>query len=67
MKLEARTVRLSRIDRQILEARVRAPSTSQQDLKRAQIVLLAGDGWGARAIADEVDVMPRAASLRRNR
>jgi hypothetical protein len=46
MKLEARAVGLSRIDRQILEARVRAPSTSQQDLKRAQIVLLAGDGWG---------------------
>jgi transposase len=67
MKLEARTVRLSRVDRQILEARVRAPSTSQQDLKRAQIVLLAGDGWGTRAIADEVDVMPRVASLWRNR
>jgi hypothetical protein len=67
MKLEACAVGLSRIDRQILEARGRAPSTSQQDLKRAQIVLLAGDGWGTRAIANEVDVMPRAASLRRNR
>lgn len=67
MILEAREVRLSLSDRKVLEARVRAPSTPQRDVKRAQIVLLAAEGMSTRAIADEVGVMPRVASLWRNR
>lgn len=46
---------------------MRAPSTAQRDVKRARIVLLAGEGMGTRAIAEEVGVMPRVASLWRNR
>jgi len=67
MKLEARVVRLSRRDRMALEARVRAPSTPQRDVKRARIVLLAAEGMSTRAIAGEIGVMARVVSLWRNR
>src|SRR6516164_1784294 len=67
MILEAREVRLSRADRKVLAARVQAPSTPQRDVKRARIVLLAADGMSTRAIAQAVGVMPRVASLWRNR
>jgi hypothetical protein len=41
---EAREVRLRRKDRKVLETRCRSPVTSQRDLKRARIVLLAAAG-----------------------
>src|ERR1700722_15314551 len=57
---EAREVRLRPKIRKVLEARCRAPSTPQGDLKRAQIVLLAGGGRSTRSVAKEVGVHPRS-------
>ena len=53
---EAREVRLKPKVRKVLEARCRAPSTPQRDVKRARIVLLAADGRSTRSIAEEVGV-----------
>src|SRR5579864_6341260 len=64
---EAREVHLSRKDRKVLEARCRAPSTPQSEVKRARIVLLAGAGRSTRSIAKEVGVQPRIVSLWRHR
>jgi transposase len=64
---EAREVRLSRKARQELEARCRSPRTLQRDLKRARIVLLAGEGRSTRSIAKAVGVQPRIVSLWRHR
>ena len=64
---EAREVRLSRKDRNVLEARYRSPATMQRDLKRARIVLLAAAGRSTRSIAKEVGVQPRIVSLWRQR
>ncbi|ABE64841.1 hypothetical protein Nham_4638 (plasmid) [Nitrobacter hamburgensis X14] len=64
---EAREVRLSRKDRNVLEACCRSPVTLQRDLKRARIVLLAADGRSTRSIAKEVGVQPRIVSLWRHR
>ena len=64
---EAREVRLSRVERKVLEARVRSPRTQQRDLKRARIVLLAAEGKSTRSIAKEVGVQPRIVSLWRHR
>ena len=64
---EAREVRLSRKERQELEARCRSPRTLQRDLKRARIVLLAAEGRSTRSIAKEVGVQPRIVSLWRHR
>src|SRR6201997_2300089 len=64
---EAREVHLSRKDRKVLEARCRAPSTPQSDVKRAQIVLLAAEGRSTRSIAKEVGVQPRIVSKWRHR
>jgi transposase len=64
---EAREVRLSPRDRKILEARCRSPLTIQRDLKRARIVLLAGQGRSTRSIARDVGVQPRIVSLWRRR
>jgi transposase len=64
---EAREVRISRKDRNILEARCRSPVTLQRDLKRARIVLLAAEGRSTRSIAKEVGVQPRIVSLWRHR
>jgi hypothetical protein len=41
---EAREVRLKPKIRKVLEARCRAPTTPQRDVKRARIVLLAAEG-----------------------
>jgi len=65
---EARAVRLSRKERDVLEARCRSPVTIQRDLKRARIVLLAAAGRSTRSIAKEVGVQaanrePLAAAL----
>jgi len=67
MTPEAREVRLSRKDRNVLEAVCRSPRTLQRDLKRARIVLLAAVGRSTRSIAKEVGVQPRIVSLWRHR
>ena len=64
---EAREVRLRPKIRKVLEARCRAPSTPQGDLKRAQIVLLAAEGRSTRSIAKEVGVQARIVSKWRHR
>jgi transposase len=67
MILTAREVRLKAKERATLEARCRAPTTPQRDVKRARIVLLAASGRSTRSIAQEVGVQPRIVSLWRNR
>src|ERR1700752_5245713 len=64
---EAREVRLTPRVRKVLEARCRAPSTPQGEVKRALIVLLAADGRSTRSIAQEVGVQPRIVSKWRHR
>jgi transposase len=64
---EAREVRLKPKIRKVLEARCRAPSTPQGEVKRARIVLLAADGRSTRSIAQEVGVQPRIVSKWRHR
>ena len=64
---EAREVRLNPEERAVLEARCRAPTTAQRNVKRARIVLLAAEGRSTRAIAREVRVRPRVVSTWRNR
>src|SRR6516164_2558372 len=64
---EAREVRLTPKIRKVLEARCRAPSTPQGQVKRARIVLLAADGRSTRSIAKEVGVRPRIVSKWRHR
>jgi transposase len=64
---EAREVRLRPKIRKVLEARCRAPSTPQRDVKRARIVLLAAAGRSTRSIAKEVGVQPRIVSNWRER
>jgi len=64
---DAREVRITRKEREALDARCRSPRTLQRDLKRARIVLLAAAGRSTRSIAKEVGVQPRIASLWRNR
>jgi transposase len=64
---DAVKVRLSRTDRTVLEARLRAPTTPQRDVFRAKIVLLAAKGRSTRSIAAELKTMPRTVSLWRGR
>jgi transposase len=64
---DAVEVRLSRTDRAVLEARLRAPTTAQRDVLRAKIVLLAARGRSTRLIAAELATMPRTVSLWRGR
>src|ERR1700737_3043689 len=64
---KAREVRLKPKVRKVLEARCRAPSTAQRDVKRARIVLLAAAGRSTRSIAEEVGVQPRIVSNWRRR
>src|SRR6476619_736646 len=63
----ARQVRLKPRIRKALEARCRAPSTAQRDVRRARMVLLAADGRSTRSIAEEVRVQPRIVSNWRRR
>ena len=67
MILEARVVRLKPRERAVLEARVRAPTSAQRDVRRARIVLLAAQGCSSRSIAVEVGVQPGVVSIWRNR
>lgn len=64
---KAREVRLKPKVRKVLEARCRAPTTPQRDVKRARIVLLAAEGRSTRSIAEEVGVQPRIVSNWRRR
>ncbi len=64
---KAREVRLKPKVRKVLEARCRAPTTAQGDVKRARIVLLAAEGRSTRSIAEEVGVQPRIVSNWRRR
>ena len=64
---KAREVRLKPKVRKVLEARCRAPSTAQRDVRRARIVLLAAEGRSTRSIAAEVGVQPRIVSHWRRR
>src|SRR6478609_5228068 len=57
---KAREVRLKPKVRKVLEARCRAPTTAQRDVRRARIVLLAADGHSTRSIAEEVGVQTLA-------
>jgi len=64
---KAREVRLKPKVRKVLEARCRAPTTAQRDVRRARIVLLAAEGRSTRSIAAEVGVQPRIVSHWRRR
>ena len=64
---KAREVRLKPKVRKVLEARCRAPTTAQRDVRRARIVLLAADGHSTRSIAEDVGVQPRIVSNWRRR
>src|SRR5436190_20245603 len=64
---KAREVRLKPKVRKVLEARCRAPTTPQRDVRRARIVLLAAAGRSTRSIAEEVGVQPRIVSNWRRR
>ena len=64
---KAREVRLKPKVRKVLEARCRAPTTAQRDVKRARIVLLAAEGRSTRSIAEQVGVQPRIVSNWRRR
>jgi transposase len=64
---KAREVRLKPKVRKVLEARCRAPTTAQRDVRRARIVLLAAAGRSTRSIAAEVGVQPRIVSNWRRR
>lgn len=58
---------LSAETRQLLEARVRASTTSQRDAERAQIVLLAAAGTSTTEIASALGIRGRTASRWRGR
>ena len=64
---KAREVRLKPKVRKVLEARCRAPTTAQRDVKRAWIVLLAAESRSTRSSAEEVSVQPRIVSNWRRR
>jgi transposase len=63
----AREVRVKPKVRKVLEARCRAPTSAQRDVRRARIVLLAAEGRSTRSIAAEVGVQPRIVSHWRQR
>src|SRR6516165_8766589 len=64
---KAREVRLKPKVRKVLEARCRAPTTAQRDVKRARTVLLAAGGHSTRSIAEAAGVQPRIVSNWRRR
>ena len=67
MRLQARELRLKPKDRAVLEARCRATTTPQRDVRRARIVLLAAEGASTRSIARAVGVEPGVVSIWRHR
>jgi transposase len=67
MILTAREVRLRPEDRAVLEARCRAATTPQRDVRRARIILLAAEGASTRSISRTVGVEEAVVSTWRNR
>jgi transposase len=67
MITKATEIRLDPQMRSTLEGLLRASTTEQRMAKRANIVLLAADGWASRAIAREVGVMTGVVSVWRKR
>jgi len=67
MILKAREVRLTPEDRAVLEARCRAATTAQRDVRRARIILLAAEGASTRSISRTVGVEETVVSTWRNR
>jgi transposase len=67
MILKAREVRLRPEDRAVLEARCRASTTPQRDVRRARIILLAAEGASTRSISRMVGVEEAVVSTWRNR
>src|SRR5579875_2465203 len=67
MILKAREVRLRPEDRAVLEARCRAATTPQRDVRRARIRLLAAEGASTRSISRTVGVEEAVVSTWRNR
>src|SRR5579875_568043 len=67
MILKAREVRLRPEDRAVLEARCRAATTPQRDVRRARIILLAAEGASTRSISRTVGVEEAVVSTWRNR
>lgn len=67
MILKAREVRLTPGDRAVLEARCRATTTAQRDVRRARIILLAAAGASTRSISRTVGVEEAVVSTWRNR
>lgn len=67
MILKAREVRLTPEDRAVLEARCRAATTAQRDVRRARIILLAADGASTRSISRTIGVEETVVSTWRNR
>jgi transposase len=64
---DAIEVRLTRKERAVLEARLRAATTEQRQLLRIRIVLEAAHGIGTREIARDLDTTPTTVSLWRGR
>lgn len=64
---DAIEIRLSRKERAVLEARLRAGTTEQRHLLRTRIVLEAAEGLGTREIARELETTPTTVSLWRGR
>jgi transposase len=67
MPRRAPALQIGLIHRRALGAWIRAGTTPQRVAKRARIVLLAGDGLSARAIARRLNVSPRTVMLWRRR
>ena len=67
MFLAGREVRPRPEERDSLESRLRASKTKQRHVLRARIVLMAAEGCSTRAIARELGILPRTASLSRIR
>lgn len=60
-------LKVSAADRRVLEARVRAKSSSARDVERARIVLLSADGLSAEEIAERVGCSRPTVNLWRSR
>jgi transposase len=61
------TLNVTERDRRLLDAWIRAGTTPQRVVRRARIVLLAGEGRSIRAIAGAIAVNPRTVTLWRRR
>jgi len=67
MPYQAEPIVLDEGTRAVLERRVRAAKTAQRDLRRAMIVLLAGDGMSSRQISQRVGMHESHVAMWRQR